>query len=140
MTLSSKKAITKLLVNLKKENNSNSTFEENFDLNFIPQVIFNRIEKRISNGFEIIVLMRDFNQDSCSNWSINTFSPIKDQKGNYTYISKTTCDENLINQVKGLYSVITKIEKHNSIQIAEKYLVGYLEEQNKTLSQLSYAA
>lgn len=135
----SNKTITKLVVNLKKGNNSNLTFEEDFDLTLIPQVIFNRIEKRITNGFEITLLMKNLNQDDCS-WSINTFSPVKNQKGSYTYTSKTTSDENLINRVKNLYRIIRKIEKYNSIQIAEKYLVGYLEEKKKTLSQLLHAA
>ena len=137
--ITSSNQTTTLDLNLTKGSNSKLKFEGTFDLSIVPQVIFNRIEKRITNGSDITILMKNLKQDGSSFWSLNTFSPLNGQIGKYDFTSKITYDFSLINRVENLYKIISKIEKHNSVQIAEKYLVGYLEERNKTLSQLSAA-
>lgn len=139
MIISSNQTATKLDVNLKKRRNSKLKSRGIFDLSIIPQVIFNRIEKRIANGNTITILMKNKKQDGSSFWSLNTFSPLNDQSEKHLFSSEITYDFGLINRVENLYKIITKIEKYKSVQIAEKYLVGYLEERNKTLSQLSAA-
>lgn len=139
MITSSNQTTIKLDLYLKKGSNSKLKFGGVFDSSIIPQVIFNQIEKRIATGYTITILMKSKKQDGSSFWSLNTFSPLNDQSEKHSFTSEITYDFSLINRVENLYKIITKIEKYNSVQIAEKYLYGYLEEQNKTLSQLSAA-
>jgi hypothetical protein len=117
-----------------KETIVKKEFSSSLSFLTIPNSIYNKMIFNLQNGEKITLIINSEN-DNCS-WTISTF--LKNHKNEVRTVSvKKLIECEKLKQIKTLYKKLNKIEKNNSLQIAEKYLEGYLEYKNITLNGLT---
>jgi uncharacterized protein YjgD (DUF1641 family) len=95
----------------------------------IPQTIYNRIQDKLSKGKNVNAILKLKTDDGCSYWTINRFEPSINNnfKSQFTVDTKLT-NRKCIDNTRKLYKVLSKIESSVSVDYANKYLEGFLEE------------
>ena len=95
----------------------------------IPQTIYNRIQKIINKGNSAKAILKIKMPDGSSYWTKNCFEPSICNKNEKRFTVKTEIlDKDEVSKTSKLYKSLKRIENRLSIQQADKFLDGYLEE------------
>ncbi len=99
----------------------------------MPEVIFKLLRERLNEGKSVYVLIKNLAKDGRFYWVLASFETKYDKKGNIRshYVLRKAAPGNVIFQIEKLYKTIFDIEKNHSIEIAEKYIKGLLEDKGQ---------
>lgn len=106
----------------------------------VPNSIYKKtFDDLLING-NVNVIVHNKDENGKCYWSLSTF--FKNYKNEVrTVFNEVLIDCKKLSKIKILYQKLNKIEKNSSVTIAEKYLEGYLENENLTLNEMiSYFA
>ena len=104
----------------------------------VPETIYNRIQYNLSKGNNANAVLKIKLQDGTSYWTKNKFEPsINSESKNHFTVKTTMLNENEISVTKRLYHSLKKIEQKISIQQANKFLEGFLEEKCISFNELA---
>ncbi len=104
----------------------------------MPKIIFRLMWERISEGENIVAMVKNLSKSGRYYWVITDFdTKINKFTGEIEsyYAYRKAAPKHAIKKIEPLYQKLLKIEKESGIEGARKYLVGYLETQNKTYDQ-----
>jgi PAS domain S-box-containing protein len=104
----------------------------------MPGVIFKLMWKRISLGQDIFAVVKNKTKGGDYYWVTTKFDVRRNPLDNRVigYIAyRQGADSKLVAKIEDLYTELLMIEKKSGIDASEKYLIGYLESQNKTYDQ-----
>ena len=103
----------------------------------MPKVIFKLMWEDLqkNNGSHIII--KNMSKTGRFFWVANDVKNNIDQNGTITYTAQQSAVSNDVikNKIEPLYKKLIQIENASGVQSSENYLVGYLEEQRKTLME-----
>lgn len=103
----------------------------------IPQTIYSRIQKIINKGNIAKAILKIKMSDGSSYWTKNCFEPSIYNKSKKKFTVKTEIlNKDEIGKTTKLYKSLKRIENRLSMQQADKFLDGYLEEHAITFNQL----
>ena len=103
----------------------------------IPQTIYNRIQTIINKGTKASAILKIKMPDGSSYWTKNCFEPSIYNKSKKRFTVKTEIlNKNEVTNTSKLYKSLKRIEVNLSIQQAEKFLDGYLEEKYIQFNEL----
>lgn len=98
----------------------------------MPKVVFKLMWDRIQNGQPIMAVVKNMAKDGSYYWVITEFESKKDRLTNeitgYTAFRKAA-PKDVVKYIDTLYKKLIEIETQSGIEGAEKYLIGFLEEQ-----------
>jgi len=96
----------------------------------MPQVILNRAWKYINNGEHYFLASKNITKNGEYFWTIaDITSKIHENKSTAIYIRRKYLPSNVKQELSKLYDILFGIENSgNGIEIAEKYLKGWLED------------
>ena len=103
----------------------------------IPKLISNMISKSVKNKKNINLILKNTTKDGRFYWFQTNFLFETDKKNNlisFKYI-RSFPSRFAIPILEKLYKKLLDIENHASIEVAEKYLAGFLEEKNMSLPE-----
>ncbi|WP_035654185.1 PAS domain-containing protein [Flavobacterium saliperosum] len=101
----------------------------------MPKVIFKVLWDNLKKGENYHAIVKNLAKSGRYYWVITDFDISKDEKGNivnYFARRKAVPQEVITKHIEPLYKRLLQIENASGMEASEKYLVGYLEEQNKT--------
>lgn len=101
----------------------------------MPKVIFKVLWDNLKKGNNYHAIVKNMAKSGRYYWVITDFDISKDEKGNivnYFARRKAVPQEVITKHIEPLYKRLLQIESASSMEASEKYLIGYLEEQNKT--------
>ncbi|MCG2611952.1 PAS domain-containing protein [Flavobacterium sp. SM15] len=101
----------------------------------MPKVIFKVLWDNLKKGNNYHAIVKNMAKSGRYYWVITDFDISKDEKGNivnYFARRKAVPQEVITKHIEPLYKRLLQIEAASSMEASEKYLIGYLEEQNKT--------
>lgn len=101
----------------------------------MPKVIFKVLWDNLKKGNNYHAIVKNMAKSGRYYWVITDFDISKDEKGNivnYFARRKAVPQEVITKHIEPLYKRLLQIENASSMEASEKYLIGYLEEQNKT--------
>ncbi len=102
----------------------------------IPKTIYNRVQKHLLKGRNVNVVLKKRTDDNSSYWAISIFEPSTYNKLNFS-VSTEFATKKCINCIQKLYNTLLDIEKNVSIEYADKFLDGYLEEKCINFNELA---
>ncbi len=103
----------------------------------IPQTINNIIERAIQEEKNINLLLKNETKNGDYYWFMTDFKFNHDKDGklrSITYYRKAP-PKSSIPAIESLYKKLVDIERHTSLEVAEKYLSGFLEEHNMSMAE-----
>ncbi len=104
----------------------------------IPKTIYNRVQKYLLKDKNVTVVLKNKTNDNNSYWTINKFKPITDNNFKLNFsISTEFATKKCIDCIQKLYNTLLDIEKKVSIEYANKFLDGYLEEKCIDFNELA---
>ncbi|MEW5675829.1 PAS domain-containing protein [Flavobacterium enshiense] len=101
----------------------------------MPKVIFKVLWDNLKKGNNYHAIVKNLAKSGRYYWVITDFDISKDEKGNivnYFARRKSVPQEVITKHIEPLYKRLLQIENASGMDASEKYLIGYLEEQNKT--------
>jgi PAS domain S-box-containing protein len=104
----------------------------------MPAVIFRLMWKRIQLSQDIFAVVKNLAKNGDYYWVTTKFDVRKNPLDNRVigYIAyRQGADKKLVVEITKLYDELLAIEKASGIDASEKYLIGFLETQNKTYDQ-----
>ena len=103
----------------------------------IPETIYNRIQNHITKGENVNAILKWKTEDNNSYWTISRFEPSVNNnfKSQFSVSTKFT-SKKCIGRTKKLYNTLLDIEKGVSLDYADKYLEGFLEEKSIEFNEL----
>ncbi len=104
----------------------------------MPAVIFKLMWKRIQLSQDIFAVVKNRAKNGDYYWVTTKFDIRRDPLTNKVngYIAyRQGADKKLVSEITKLYDELLLIEKSSGIDASEKYLIGFLESQNKTYDQ-----
>ncbi len=96
----------------------------------MPQVVLNSAWKNINNGEHYYLISKNITKNGEYFWTVaDITSRVNENKSNGIYIRRKYLPSNIKQEISKLYDILFGIENSgNGIEIAEKYLKGWLEE------------
>lgn len=103
----------------------------------MPKIIFKFLWERLNQGKNIHALVKNLTKDGRYYWVLTNFETKYDKMGNIIshYARRKTPPGNAIYQIEKLYKTLKSIEETQSIEVAERYFFGLLEEKNVTYDE-----
>jgi len=104
----------------------------------MPAVIFKLMWKRIQLSQDIFAVVKNKTKNGDYYWVTTKFEIRRDSLTNKVcgYIAyRQGADKKLVAEITKLYDELLLIEKSSGIDASEKYLIGFLDSQNKTYDQ-----
>ena len=103
----------------------------------MPKVIFKLLWENLQkeNGYNVV--LKNMSKTGRFYWVVNDIKCNKDTTGNISFIGqqKSISSDIVTNHIEPLYKKLLQIETAAGLQSSENYLIGFLEEKNKTFSQ-----
>jgi PAS domain S-box-containing protein len=99
----------------------------------MPKVIFKVLWENIKAGNQFHGIVKNLTKSGRYYWVITDFEYSRDAKGtiqNYIARRKAVPENVITNHIAPLYKKLLEIEQTSGISTSEKYLTGYLEDQN----------
>lgn len=97
----------------------------------MPKVLFKMMWERIKQGHNIMAVVKNMAKDGRYYWVITDFESKNDPKSGeivgYTAYRKAAPVQ-VIEKIEPIYNKLLEIEKTKSVEAAEMYLQGYLDE------------
>lgn len=103
----------------------------------IPKLVSNMIIKSVENKKNISLILKNTTKDGRFYWFLTNFLFETDKENNlisFKY-SRSFPSRFAVPTLEKLYKKLLDIENHASIEVAEKYLAGFLEEKNMSFSE-----
>ncbi len=104
----------------------------------MPKALFKMMWDRIKQGHNIMAVVKNLAKDGRYYWVITDFESKNDPKTGeilgYTAYRKVAPDK-VIEKIEPIYQKLLEIEKTKSVDAAEMYLQGYLDEIGKTYDE-----
>lgn len=101
----------------------------------MPRVVFKMMWDRISKGRNIMAVVKNLAKDGSFYWVVTEFEPKVDPISNeilsHTAFRKAA-PQKAIDTMMPIYQKLLEIEKDGGMEASEKYLRGFLEENNTT--------
>ncbi|WP_103071249.1 PAS domain-containing protein [Aquimarina sediminis] len=103
----------------------------------MPKVIFKWLWQRLNAKENIHALVKNLAKDGRYYWVITDFEVKQDESGEITsfFARRKAPPRDTIEKVSELYRKILSIEQARGVEVAEKYLIGYLEEKEMTYDE-----
>ncbi len=103
----------------------------------MPKVIFKLLWENLQNSNNYTAIFKNMSKTGRFYWVVNEIKCVKDSVGNtcYTGLQKSISPEIVTNFIEPLYKKLLQIEQASGLQASENYLIGFLEEKNKTFLQ-----
>ena len=103
----------------------------------MPKVIFKLLWKNLLNGKDFHAVVKNMAKNGRYYWVITRFEIFKDDKGEITGFMgrRKSVPTEVSDKIEELYKKLKQIEDATSIDSAEDYLTGYLEDQKKTYDE-----
>ncbi|WP_408610642.1 PAS domain-containing protein [Flavobacterium luminosum] len=101
----------------------------------MPKVIFKYLWDNLKEGNNFHAIIKNMAKSGRYYWVITNFEVVKDKDGtiiNYIGKRKAIPDSVIHSHIEPLYRRLLQIENASGLEASEKYLKGFLEEQNKT--------
>jgi PAS domain S-box-containing protein len=101
----------------------------------MPKVVFKMMWDRIKHAQNIMAVVKNLSKDGSYYWVVTEFEPKVDPITNeiisHTAFRKAASQE-AIDTMASIYQKLIEIEKDGGMEASEKYLRGFLEENNTT--------
>ena len=103
----------------------------------IPQTVNNIIERSVQQHKNINLILKNETRNGDYYWFMTDFKFNYDESGNLSSITyyRKSPPRLPIPALEKLYKKLVDIEKHASLDVAEKYLRGFLEERGMTMEE-----
>ncbi len=102
----------------------------------MPKVVFKLMWERLSNGQDIIALVKNMAKDGRYYWIFTTFEPQKNANGEvigYTAHRKLA-PKHTIETIADIYRQVLEVEKKEGIEASEQFLDAYLKERGEEIT------
>lgn len=101
----------------------------------MPRIVFKMMWDRINKGQNIMAVVKNLAKDGSHYWVVTEFEPKVDPISNeilsHTAFRKAA-PQKAIDVMTPIYQKLLEIEKEGGMEASEKYLRGFLEENNTT--------
>jgi len=103
----------------------------------MPKVIFKELWRRLKNGENIYAIVKNKAKDGRYYWVLTSFETKYDADGNIVshYAKRKAVPSQAIFHIEKVYKTLRAIEKNQSLEVAEKYFKGMLEEKHMNYDQ-----
>ncbi|MBF7093138.1 PAS domain-containing protein [Flavobacterium sp. ALJ2] len=101
----------------------------------MPRVLFKVLWENLKKGNNFHAIVKNLAKSGRFYWVITDFEIAKDSNGvivNYFGRRRAVPQEVISMHIEPLYKKLLQIESASGIEYSEKYLIGFLEEKNKT--------
>jgi PAS domain S-box-containing protein len=100
----------------------------------MPKVIFKLLWENLAKSKSSCMIVKNMSKTGRYYWVYNDITSTVDDYDNvfYTGKQKSVSHDIIANNVEVLYKKLLQVEKASGIQSSENYLIGFLEERNKT--------
>ena len=101
----------------------------------MPKVVFKMLWESLKKGENFYAVIKNLTKTGYYYWVVTTFEIGKNSNGeitNFTGYRKAVPKEMIDEVIAPLYRRLLKIEQASGIAMSEKYLNGYLEQENKS--------
>lgn len=100
----------------------------------MPKVIFKLLWENLAENKQCAVIIKNMSKTGRYYWVYNDVVGLADNNDNifYTGKQKAVGNDVIVNYVEPLYKKLLQVEKASGTQSSENYLIGFLEERNKT--------
>ncbi|SHI38383.1 PAS domain-containing protein [Flavobacterium terrae] len=101
----------------------------------MPKVIFKVLWDNLKKGNNFHAIVKNMAKSGRYYWVITDFDIAKNEEGeivHYFARRKAVPSEVITNHIEPLYKKLFQIEEASGLEAAEKYLIGFLEEKEKT--------
>ncbi len=104
----------------------------------MPKIIFKMLWDKLKMGENLHVIVKSLSKTGRYYWVITDYKTTRDLNGEiiaYTSKQQSVNEEIILKFIEPLYKKLLQIEQSGGIEASEKYLIGFLEERNKTYDQ-----
>lgn len=104
----------------------------------MPKIIFKMLWDKLKMGENLHVIVKSLSKTGRYYWVITDYKTTRDLNGEiiaYTSKQQSVNDDIVLKFIEPLYKKLLQIEQSGGAEASEKYLIGFLEERNKTYDQ-----
>lgn len=103
----------------------------------MPKVVFKLMWERLHKGENIYALVKNLAKNGDFYWVLTSFETKYNEEGQIIshYARRKAAPGNAVYQVEKLYKTLLAIEKTQSLEVAERYFAGMLEEKSMTYNE-----
>ena len=101
----------------------------------MPKVIFKVLWENLKSGKNFYAVVKNLAKSGRYYWVVTDFEISKDKNGETTHYfgrRKAVPQDVITKHIEPLYKRLLQIESVSGIEASEKYLIGFLEEKNRT--------
>lgn len=104
----------------------------------MPKVIFKLLWDRLKKGENIHAFVKNLAKDGSYYWVLTDFETKYDEEGNIVsyYARRKAAPASAVIQIEKLYKTLRSIEQTQSMDVAERYFAGMLEEKRMSYDEL----
>lgn len=101
----------------------------------MPKVIYKLLWEKLQEEKSTCVVMKNMSKTGRYYWVVNDIKCGKDSVGDICFTGRQQSVSNnvIFNHIEPLYKKLLQIENSAGLQASENYLIGFLEDKNKTL-------
>jgi len=105
----------------------------------MPKVVFKMLWDRINKAQNIMAVVKNLAKDGSYYWVVTEFEakvdPLSNEIISHTAFRKAA-PKKAVDAMEPIYAKLLELEKTGGVEASEKYLRGYLEENNTTYDEL----
>lgn len=101
----------------------------------MPKVLFKVLWENLKLGVNFHAVVKNLAKSGRYYWVVTDFESTKNEAGeitNYFGRRRAVPQEIITNHIEPLYKKLLQIEKASGVEYSEKYLIGFLEEKNRS--------
>jgi PAS domain S-box-containing protein len=101
----------------------------------MPKVLFKVLWENLKQGVNFHAVVKNLAKSGRYYWVVTDFESTKNENGeitNYFGRRRAVPQEIITNHIEPLYKKLLQIEKASGVEYSEKYLIGFLEEKNRS--------
>ncbi|MGL3000605.1 PAS domain-containing protein [Flavobacterium sp. RSSB_23] len=101
----------------------------------MPKVLFKVLWENLKQGVNFHAVVKNLAKSGRYYWVVTDFESTKNENGeitNYFGRRRAVPQEIISNHIEPLYKKLLQIEKASGVEYSEKYLIGFLEEKNRS--------
>jgi PAS domain S-box-containing protein len=101
----------------------------------MPKVLFKVLWENLKLGGNFHAVVKNLAKSGRYYWVVTDFESIKNEDGEITHYfgrRRAVPQEIITNYIEPLYKKLLQIEKASGVEYSEKYLIGFLEEKNRS--------
>ncbi len=104
----------------------------------MPKIIFKMLWDKLKMGENLHIVIKSLSKIGRYYWVVTNYKTTRDLNGEiiaYTSTQVAVSDNIIIKYIDPLYKKLLQIEQIGGVEASEKYLIGFLEDRNKTYDQ-----